>query len=70
MHQASAAGVSRPSVMPDADRICDTAPTVPEEPSASLHIEGRNNARASSSSAPAATCAAMKAARVNLPSGK
>ena len=37
---------------------------VPDEPSASCHSSGRNSVSASSSSAPAATCAARKASGV------
>jgi hypothetical protein len=43
---------------------CDTAPAVPDEPSASLPVRrGAKGCSASSSSAPAATCAARKPPR-------
>ena len=54
-------GVMRPSVTPLAASSCDTAPTVPDEPSASCQCCGAKGCSASSSSAPAAICAARKA---------
>ena len=60
--QRRPSGVMRPSVTPLAASTCDTAPTVPDEPSASRQWRGANGSSASSSSAPAAICAARNAA--------
>ena len=70
MHQRSPSGVMRPSVTPLAASSCDTAPTVPDEPSASCQRLGAKGCSASSSSAPAAICAARKAWSLSRPSPK
>ena len=69
MHQRRPSGVMVPSVTPAAARICDTAPAVPDEPSASRQWRGANGSSASSSSAPAATWALRKPCSVNTPPG-
>jgi hypothetical protein len=68
--QRSPAGVIAPSVMPLAASTCETAPTVPDAPSASRQCFGANCRSASSSSAPAATCASRNAFSVKRRSGK
>ena len=68
--QRRPSGVMRPSVTPLAASNCDTAPTVPDDPSASCQCTAANGSRASSSSAPAAICAARNAASVKRPSPK
>ena len=68
--QRSASGVMRPSVMRLAANNCDTAPTEPDDPSASFQCSAANGSSASSSSAPAATWALRKAASVKRPSPK
>ena len=68
MHQARPSGVIAPSLMPAAARICETAPAVPDEPSASLQWRREKVSSASSNSAPAAICAARKRSSVNRPS--
>ena len=70
MHQRRPSGVMLPSVMPLAASSCETAPTVPLEPSASCQCSRANGTSASSNSAPAATCAWRKAFFVRRPSGK
>ncbi len=68
--QRKPAGVMAPSVMALVASNCDTAPTVPDAPSASCQCAAPNGSSASSSSAPAATCAWRNAASVKRPSPK
>ncbi len=70
MHQRKPLAVMRPSVTSLAMSICETAPTVPDAPSASCQWRDENGSSASSSSAPAATCAARNAESVKRPSPK
>ena len=68
--QRSPSGVMWPSVTPLAASSCDTALTVPDEPSASCQCCEPNASSVSSSSAPAAICASRKALSVKRPSPK
>jgi hypothetical protein len=67
---AQAFGRDAPSLRPLACSTCATAPAVPLEPSACCHSGRRKVCRASSNSAPAATCAARKPSALKRPSAK
>jgi hypothetical protein len=69
MHQRRPSGVMVPSVRPAACRICDTAPAVPDEPSASCQVRREQRQRLFQLGA-GGHLGVAEARSVNWPSGK